>query len=477
MTPEEIAAAKERASEQLKRKTNGNGHAGTANGAGGSTAGATASTGPASAAKPVQQIVLDPKDPITIARTFVGSFPDLILQHHLEEWRRWTGSHYQIVAEDSVKAKLWKFMENCLRMVRKGGQWVTEPFKPTAAQVSGVMDALRAVVHLPPSVVAPCWRPANSQMPPAAELIACRNGLYHPRTQTLHQHTRAFFNVNATDFDFDPTATCPRWLHFLRQLWPDPGDHDTIETLQELFGYYLTHDTRQHKIAMLFGPPRGGKGTIGRVLTALLGSTNICSPTLSSLSQNFGPCQLIDKQVAIIADARLSGRQDSQVVAERLLSISGEDLQTIDRKFREPWTGRLAVRFLILTNELPRIADTSSALSSRFIILASSQSWLGREDEKLTDRLLLELPGILNWALEGLARLTKRGASYNPSLASSWPRTWPPYQRRWQCSSRTCTSATPPARSSAAPCSPAGNPGASCRTGIGLGPFRHSAPR
>ena len=96
------------------------------------------------------------------------------------------------------------------------------------------------------------------------------------------------------------------------------------------------------------------------------------------------------------------------MVAERLLSISGEDLQTIDRKFREQWTGRLAVRFLILTNELPQIADASSALPSRFIILATSKSWLGREDERLTDRLLRELPGIFNWALAGLARLMTR---------------------------------------------------------------------
>ena len=201
-------------------------------------------------------------------------------------------------------------METCLRMVRKGGQWVTEPFRPTAAQVSNVMDALRAVRHLPPSVKAPCWWPANSKLPPPAELIACRNGLYHLRTQTLHQHTRAFFNVNATDFDFDPTATCPGWLHFLGELWPEAEDQDSIEALQEWFGYFLTTDTRQHKILMLIGPPRGGKGTIGRALTALLGSTGVCSPTLSSLTQNFGPCQLIDKQVAIIADARLSGRQD-----------------------------------------------------------------------------------------------------------------------------------------------------------------------
>jgi putative DNA primase/helicase len=201
-------------------------------------------------------------------------------------------------------------------------------------------------------------------------------------------------------------------LRFLNELWPD--DPDAIRTLQDWFGYVLTCDTRQHKILMLVGPLRGGKGTIGRTLGALLGPDNVCSPTLSSLGMNFGPWQLVDKQLAIIADARLSGRADQHVIAERLLSISGEDLQTLDRKFKQPWTGRLAVRFMILTNELPRIHDASTALPSRFVILPLCKSFFGCEDHALTDRLLKELPGILNWSIAGWHHLKARGYFVQP---------------------------------------------------------------
>jgi putative DNA primase/helicase len=96
-------------------------------------------------------------------------------------------------------------------------------------------------------------------------------------------------------------------------------------------------------------------------------------------------------------------------VAERLLSISGEDALTINRKYREHCTGRLGVRFLILTNELPRIADSSGALASRFIVLTLKDSFLDREDLELTDKLLAELPGVLNWSLQGLDHLRQRG--------------------------------------------------------------------
>jgi putative DNA primase/helicase len=118
--------------------------------------------------------------------------------------------------------------------------------------------------------------------------------------------------------------------------------------------------------------------------------------------------------VAIISDARLSGRTDAAVVTERLLSISGEDAQTIDRKYLSPVTCKLPVRFVILTNELPKLNDPSGALVGRMVVLRLTQSWYGQEDTKLTDRLLTELPGILLWAIAGWQRLQERGHFVQP---------------------------------------------------------------
>ena len=44
-----------------------------------------------------------------------------------------------------------------------------------------------------------------------------------------------------------------------------------------------------------------------------------------------------------------------------------------------------------------------------------TQSFFGREDLSLLDRLAAELPGILNWAIEGWARLTERGHFVQPA--------------------------------------------------------------
>jgi putative DNA primase/helicase len=153
------------------------------------------------------------------------------------------------------------------------------------------------------------------------------------------------------------------------------------------------------------------------VLTALAGPDSVANPTLASLQTNFGLAPLIGKRLAFITDARLGGRSDQAAITERLLSISGEDALTIDRKYLPAWTGRLAVRFTTLTNELPRISDTSGALVGRLIVLVLTQSFYGREDPGLTTRLLTELPSILNWALVGYRRLRQRGYFVQPASA------------------------------------------------------------
>jgi putative DNA primase/helicase len=102
-------------------------------------------------------------------------------------------------------------------------------------------------------------------------------------------------------------------------------------------------------------------------------------------------------------------------VIERLLSISGEDTLTIDRKNLLPVSTKLDTRLMLLSNELPRLGDSSTALSSRMVILGLSETWLGREDHGLTGRLIAELPGILlHFALPGWQMLQEDGRFHQP---------------------------------------------------------------
>ena len=368
------------------------------------------------AAKP---IILDPRDPLPSARTLVEMkyMRDGLrtLHHHVGVFYAWSGTCYPALDDATIRAEVWQFLEIAKRYVKKD---TVVAFQPNRNRVGDVLDAVRAVGNLPASVSAPAWLGDMASTAPAPrELLPCANGLLHLPTLDIEPPTPAFFNHSALGFAYEPDALDPKgWLKFLDDLWGD--DPEAVDTLQELFGYVLVPDTRQHKIFLIVGPKRSGKGTIARVLTGLLGQGNVCAPTLAGLGQNFGLAPLINTPLAIIADARLGNRADQHAIAERLLSVSGEDGLTVDRKYLPPWTGRLPTRFLILTNELPRLADASGALASRFVVLTLTESFYGREDHSLTDRLLRELPGILNWSIEGWQRLQKRGYFLQPKSSA-----------------------------------------------------------
>jgi P4 family phage/plasmid primase-like protien len=366
-------------------------------------------------------------DPHRLARLFLADHHAnglLTLRWWREEWFRWDGGAYRPVADKELRAELTTRIKTDFdRRNREAiGGWDGNGKKPEARKVTGrlVSDtagALASMAVLPGSREAPFS--LNDAPPfPADEALACQNVLLHlPAVArgkpVTHPPTPAFFSVNALGYDYDPHAPLPTaWFDFLSRVWPD--DSDAINTLQEWFGYCLLPDTSQHKILLIVGPKRSGKGTIARVLRAVVGEANTVAPTLAGLGTEFGLAPLLGKSLAVIADARLSGRSDAAVVVERLLSVSGEDAQTVNRKYLAPITTTLRTRFMILTNELPRLNDPSGAIVSRLVVLRQKLSWYGKEDTTLTGRLLAELPGILLWAIEGWQRLRERGRFQQP---------------------------------------------------------------
>ena len=362
-------------------------------------------------------------DPHRLARLYLsqeGTHGDGPTLHFWRgEWHRWDGAAYRVVPEKELRAAVTRAVKKDFDLQNRVAQElaaVTTKKPPQARKVTGrlIVDgvgALASMTMLPGEIEIPAWLGGEGPFP-ATDYLVCGNGLVHLRSLVDSKPhfcppTPRFFSPNTLGFHFDPNAPPPvTWLAFLKQLWPDSPQ--SIDTLQEWFGYLLLPDTSQHKILMLVGPKRGGKGTIARVLRALVSERNAVSPTLSSIATNFGLWPLIGKTLAVISDARLSGRTDLAAVTERILSITGEDPQTIDRKNLSPVTAMLRARFMILTNELPKLADSSGALASRMIILRLTESFLGREDPKLTNRLQKELHSILLWAIEGWRRLQAR---------------------------------------------------------------------
>jgi putative DNA primase/helicase len=337
------------------------------------------------------------KDPLNSAKQFAKTKE---IKYFVNEFFECVGPHYEALTQDELRSYIYKYLE------------AHAPFKANSKIVSDIIDAYKSVVGIRCKISPPFDISNNERID---NFISFENGVLDINNDNyiLKPHSSEYFFTSSLNYMFDPDApACILWTNFLNQIFSQ--DKQQIAALQEYFGLCLTRITTFQLMLLLIGPKRSGKGTIMRVLKVLVGQANVAAPTLSSLSAQFGAASLINKTLAIIADARIGPRTDVQIIAERLLSITGEDLISVERKFLPDWIGQLVVRFIWVANELPRIGDAGAAFSSRLFILVLRESFLGRENRNLTEELLTEIPGIANWALEGLKRLRERGHFVQP---------------------------------------------------------------
>lgn len=368
--------------------------------------------------------VVSPNNPFDTATMYYDglrtsdALPTLF--HHQGAWQGWDGKKYVELGDDDIRAAMWQWLSACSCWTKptKTEESKLVCFVPNRSQVTATIDALKAVANLDKSQEMPSWL-CDGALPDPRSVIAFQNGLLdidlfmESGDLTLMAHTPTWFSSTCLPHQFDPTAECPMWLDFLDEVFE--GDRERIDTLAQWFGYNMTWDTRQQKFAMLVGPPRSGKGTTTSVLSHVIGKDNVANPTLTNLAGQFDMECLVGKQAAIVGDGHLGRHADSIAVLERLKSIVGCDHQNVNRKYKSFLTNVvISARFTISVNEVPRLPDASAALRPRLVLLPFNRSFEGKEDVFLIDKMLNEIPGITNWALDGLRQLRKVGKFVQP---------------------------------------------------------------
>lgn len=357
-------------------------------------------------------------EPVRLAEAFRRNCFELagepMLARWARAWWRYDGVRYVEFDDESLDRDIIRFLD--VVMVERTDKDGNIHRERVTAKRLRVTELRHALLHVMPIIEggAPQWTVRQERDPDPTRLVPCRNGLLDLRERKVFEPTPRLFATQALGAAWEPSGEEPKqWLEFLDSIWGN--DRESIRALQQIFGYLISPDTSQQKLFAVVGPARSGKSTIARVLKALIGEDSVTNPTLGSLERQFGLAPLVGKSAAIIGDARLGGRADQAAVVERLLSISGEDPLSIDRKNRDSINVRLRVRIVLISNELPRLYDTSGALASRFLILQTRKSFLGNEDLTLENRLLAELPAILRWAVDGYHDLLETGRFIVPS--------------------------------------------------------------
>jgi putative DNA primase/helicase len=325
----------------------------------------------------------------------------------------WEENAYRKIEVEEIKKRILLFLEMA-RVINKDGGY--EEFPATPARINEIETLLRNKRFTQLGKDTPCWI-GNSAEKPAS--VTDASLLIFDKTKILHiadpescqtkmeilPPSPHWFNLAALDYEFDPNADCPQWKQFLNDILGD--DKESKDTIMEFMGLCLTTITKFQKALYIKGPIRSGKGTIARIMQAVIGKHNVAAQSMEDFAEKFGLETFIGKTLAAVSDARVKNISPGTV--EKLLKITGEDSVRLNKKNKTDLPEiRLKTKLLFLSNMLIKIPDPSGALPSRFIYVKLTKSFYDNEDKDLEKKLLAELPGILNSAIRHLRTLLTR---------------------------------------------------------------------
>ena len=246
------------------------------------------------------------------------------------------------------------------------------------------------------------------------DLLNLANGTLDLATLQLRKHRRGDMLTHCLNYGYDPAATCSRWESFLLEVlgcgfcddWH--ADDERRDLLQEAVGYSLTPDTSQETAFLLTGSGANGKSTLIRAIAAMLGDDLARAVDLHKLGQpgDYQAARLSGVRVIFSSEGRIEGTFSENTFKQL---VSGDAL-AVRQIYHEDFELRPTCKVWWATNYLPRTSDTSESLYRRLKIIRFERHFdeVAR-DPGLADKLIEELPGILNWALAGLQRLRQNG--------------------------------------------------------------------
>ncbi|MGH9472991.1 MAG: DNA primase family protein [Terriglobales bacterium] len=248
-------------------------------------------------------------------------------------------------------------------------------------------------------------------------LLNLQNGTLDLRTGELREHRLEDYLTRKAPVVYDPSSKCERWQEFIREI--SDGRADMPGYLQRWLGYCLTPDNREQCMAVLWGDGSNGKSTLLRAVHSLLGRGD-SGYSMVAQSKLLAPGRWgddnIPNELAGLCGARLvtasEGESSSRLNASIVKQITGGDEVTARFLHKEFFSYTPTCKLWLATNHKPVINDTDAGIWRRMRLIPFTASWPEgdpRRDETLAAKLKAELPGILNWALVGLAAWRESG--------------------------------------------------------------------
>lgn len=233
-------------------------------------------------------------------------------------------------------------------------------------------------------------------------LLGVENGVIELQTGTYRVGRREDFVTKVAGCAYDSTATAPRWLQFLHEIFS--GDELLIAYVGKLVGYTLTGITREQMFPFLHGEGANGKTTFIETITALLGDYGQRAPQTLLVACNNGhePMNEIARLHGMRFVVGSETREGERLAEGRIKDMTGGDTMTGRFLYREAFDFVPTLKLWMFGNHRPEIRGADYGIWRRVRLIPFKVRIEERvRDHSLQNKLREELPGILNWAIQG----------------------------------------------------------------------------
>jgi P4 family phage/plasmid primase-like protien len=250
-------------------------------------------------------------------------------------------------------------------------------------------------------------------------LLNCLNGTIELKSGKCREHHREDLISKIAPVKFDPTANCPLWKKCLDDWML--GGPEKVSYLQRLGGYTITGCTNEEVMPILHGSGRNGKSKFYVTIYNVLGDGEYAkAANFDSFVVKRGD-EGMPNDVAGWCGMRLivasEGEHSKRLAEAKLKRCIGRDPVVGEFKYQEEFTYLPTYKIWLVTNPKPRIVGTTEAIWDKIHFIAWRRYYSPNErDPELQEKLNTELPGILNWLIEGCLQWQKKGLSLPDSM-------------------------------------------------------------
>lgn len=238
---------------------------------------------------------------------------------------------------------------------------------------------------------------------------------------TVNPHERSDLLTRMSPVAYDPTACCPNFEQFMCDILPD---REVRLFVQQWLGYALSGYITEQFVVMFYGGGSNGKSTLMDLIGAVLGDYALSLPFTSLLKDEKKRGGEATPDLARLPGARFvmasEPEQGAQFSESMLKSLTGGEKMTVRHLNKGFFEFRPQFKLILSFNNRPRIRGQDDGIWRRVLLVPFEQRYVEAhelaanpgakvKDKALKQRLMAELPGILNWLIDGYNIWHERG--------------------------------------------------------------------